>query len=61
MMKVKTFYHGHQSREEKKRPITHETIDDIKLQLHLFNKWLLQWKENPNMKGLSRPTFNAFN
>ena len=31
----------------------------MKLQLQLFNKWLLQWKENPNMKGLSRPNFNA--
>ena len=31
----------------------------MKLYLQSFNKWLLKWKENPDMKGLSRPTFNA--
>ena len=54
MMNVKTFYHCQQTRDELRKTITHETIHYMKL-----NKWLLKWKENPDMKGLSRPTFNA--
>ena len=53
-MNVKTFYHGQQTRDELRKPITNEKRHYMKL-----NKWLLKWKKNPDIKGLSRPTFNA--
>ena len=55
MMNVKTFYHGQQTRDELRKPITHETRRYMKLYLQSFNKWLLKWKENPDMKGSSWP------
>ena len=58
-MNIKTFYHGQQTRDELRKPITHEMRHYMKLYLQSFNKWLLKWKENPDMKGLSLPTFNA--
>ena len=59
MTNVKTFDHGQQTRDELRKPITHETRHYMKLYLQSFNKWLLKRRENPDMKGLSRPTFNA--
>ena len=55
MMNVKTFYHGQQTRDELRKPITNETRHYMKLYLQSFNKWLSKWKENPDMKELSRP------
>ena len=58
-MNVKTAYHGQQTLDEKKKPVRKENLDEVTNYLTKFSLWLKKWQEDPNMKGLSKPTFKA--
>ena len=55
---VKTIDHGNRKRDERRKPIRRDTVDEDLSYITTFVEWLERWKEN-GTRGLSNPTFEA--
>ena len=58
-MNVKSAYNGQQTRNKRKECFGDETRNEATDYLIKFYTWLKKWQEDPNLKGFSKPTFNA--
>ncbi len=55
---VKSTDHGNRKRDERRKPIRRETVDEDLSYIQKFVEWLEKWKKN-GTHGLSNPTFKA--
>ena len=58
-MNVKSAYNGQKTRNKRKECFGDENRNEVTDYLIKFYTWLKKWQEDPNLKGFSKPTFNA--